>query len=105
MTKKEIEFKLGLLKQDREVYKGYLTNADREIAELEQELKKLEVKVYEPDYIIFAKGVSEKEVDCYEQHNAMEEYKHELFKLNNGWFPDWSEGKQSQAFAFQYHFR
>ena len=76
------------------------------ITKLEQELKKLEVKVYEPHYLdkIPSQAIfTDKQLDYNEfvdRHNAMEDFKHELSKLNNGWFPDWKDKNQRKCFLY-----
>ena len=94
MTRQEIESRINENIKYIANCEATIRELEEDNSELEQELKKLDVKVYEPQYIppfIFTHPVEV--IRHREQHNAMEEYKHKLSKLNNGWFPDWKDEK------------
>jgi hypothetical protein len=75
-----------------------------------EELKKLEIKVYEPLYLdepsLFCgmSTIEKNRLDNFKviakQHNAMEEYKYKLSRLNDGWFPDWNDSTQKKGFLY-----
>jgi len=132
MTREEIENKIAEYKEYIEDNEIHGENLKLTLLDLEQELKKLEVKVYrnwtpkeyEKYYFINHEGkvdnnykslisseyrlksydafgifqTEEEAKEIYEQHMAMEEYKHKLSILNNGWFPDWKNDWQEKGY-------
>jgi len=82
-----------------EMWKNESKNYQNQLAKLK---KKLEVKVYRPNYIYGLKKDSTKiEHEIIDSdYNAMEEYKYKLSQLNDGWFPDWNDSTQKKGFLY-----
>ena len=89
MTREEIESRINENIKYIATCETTIRELEDDNSELEQELKKLDVKVYEPMYLYPESYLKTDNSEKAKQHNAMEEYKHELSILNNGWFPDW----------------
>lgn len=106
----EIQDKKDFIKVCNETSGNFLEwtkEAEKELTYLEKQLAELEVEVYMPiylsqsghNYAITKNGKSGSAFEKYlERHNAGEEFKQRLSKLNNGWFPDWNDKNQVKCF-------
>lgn len=117
MTKENIENKVKELKLCKDLLLGYiakdnelLEKHNEQINDLEKQLAEQEsMETYNPifliksglNYAITKNGTSGSDFEKYiEQHNAGEEFKQRLSKLNNGWFPDWKNLKQGKKYLY-----
>lgn len=109
MTREELEKRISKIEariincnEMIECWENDSKRYQKQLAELQQELKKLEIKIYKPKYIYgFKKGTNAIEHEIIDsEYNAMEKYKYELSKMNNGWFPDWSDSNQRKGFLY-----
>ncbi len=113
MTREEIEKEIKGVSFAIKGLKDGLEIWEPKLADLEKQLAELEVKVYEivPSFRanLWSSMTVERKQEITEMNeklecfDAMEEYKHKLSILNNGWFPDWKDYNQEKYFLIYLH--